>query len=190
MYDHYNLSLDRNSRSGLKTFQVENVESAVRNNLEFSQLVVNFEMQRSHPFHTMTLFLPILALTILAPVGLILPGQYYQPSSSNSWIWEISFNIVNSVNSGEKMSFQVTILLADIIYVEIVRSTVPIFDSLVQTPLLMSFVAISITLLCFCLLLTTHTLYLYHCPEYEARNFSKSEARVSRDLANVSLLFN
>ena len=88
------------------------------------------------------------------------------------------------------MSFQVTILLADIIYVEIVRSTVPIFDSLVQTPLLMSFVAISITLLCFCLLLTTHTLYLYHCPEYEARNFSKSEARVSRDLANVSLFFN
>ena len=34
-------------------------------------------MQRTEPFYTMTLFLPILMLTILAPVGLILPSKPY-----------------------------------------------------------------------------------------------------------------
>ena len=94
------------------------------------------------------------------------------------------------MSSGEKMSYQVTILLAEIVYMDMLRSTVPVFENLDfdETPLLLVFFAISITLLCFCLLLTTGTLFLYHCPEYEARNFSETEAKVSRGIAKVSFI--
>ena len=68
----YSIPLDDN----WKIISVRNITSTVRNNLNFSQIVVTFEMQRSHPFHTMTLILPILVLTILAPIGLILPGIF------------------------------------------------------------------------------------------------------------------
>ena len=54
-------------------------------------------------------------------------------------------------------------------------------------PLLMTFFVISIGLLCICLLVTASTLFLYHCPVYEARNFSRTEARISRAIAEVGL---
>ena len=84
------------------------------------------------------------------------------------------------------MGVQITLLLAEIIYVDIMQSIVPIYDSYGQTPLILMFFAASITLLCICLLLTTHTLFLYNVNDYEARNFSKTEAKVSRDLAKAS----
>jgi len=100
----------------------------------------------------------------------------------------IMLKTINLVDAGEKMGLQITVLLADVIYVDILQSTVPIFDSLGNTPLILMFFAVSITLLCICLLLTTHTLFLYHCPEYEARNFSRTEARISRGIAKVTFL--
>ena len=136
-------------------------------------------MQRNEPFYTLTLFLPILILTVLAPIGLILPGRRHEV------LWELCLNFDILVDAGEKMGLQITVLLADVIYVDILQSTVPIFDSLGNTPLILMFFVVSITLLCICLLLTTHTLFLYHCPEYEARNFSRTEARISRAIAKV-----
>ena len=87
------------------------------------------------------------------------------------------------VDAGEKMGLQITVLLADVIYVDILQSTVPVFDSYGNTPLILNFFIVSIILLCICLLISTHTLFLYHCPEYEARNFDKTEARISRGIA-------
>ena len=84
------------------------------------------------------------------------------------------------------MGVQITLLLAEIIYVEMMQSIVPIYDGYRQTPLILLFFAASITLLCICLLLTTHTLFLYHVTDYEAGNFSETEARVSRTLAKAS----
>lgn len=57
------------------SYNVETVTSVVRNNLQFSQLVITFDMQRNDPFFSLTLFVPILILTVLAPIGLILPGN-------------------------------------------------------------------------------------------------------------------
>ena len=88
------------------------------------------------------------------------------------------------VDAGEKMGLQITVLLADVIYVDILQSTVPVFDSYGNTPLILNFFIVSILLLCICLLISTHTLFLYLCPEYEARNFSRTEARISRGIAN------
>ena len=76
------------------------------------------------------------------------------------------------------MGLQITILLADIIYVEILQSTVPVFDSYGNTPLILTFFIVSIILNCICLLISANTLYLYHCPDYEVRNFSRTEARI------------
>ena len=77
-----------------KLVQVKTVTSVVRNNLDFSQIVVTFNMQRNEPFYTLTLFLPILILTVLAPIGLILPGRNHQFNSGTifklryfSWCW-------------------------------------------------------------------------------------------------------
>ena len=84
------------------------------------------------------------------------------------------------------MGVQITLLLAEIIYVEMMQSVVPIYDSYGQTPLILMFFAASITLLSICLLLTTHTLFLYHITDYEAGNFSETEAKVSRALAKAS----
>ena len=109
---------------------------------------------------------------------------YYQVETT-SLIQELYLNFDILVDAGEKMGLQITVLLADVIYVDILQSTVPIFDSLGNTPLILMFFVVSITLLCICLLLTTHTLFLYHCPEYEARNFSRTEARISRAIAKV-----
>ena len=147
-------------------------------------------MQRNEPFYTLTLFLPILILTVLAPIGLILPGKGHvtcRMLDLYHYIF-IMLKTIILVDAGEKMGLQITVLLVDVIYVDILQSTVPIFDSLGNTPLILMFFAVSITLLCICLLLTTHTLFLYHCPEYEARNFSRTEARISRGIAKVTFL--
>ena len=84
------------------SYRIENVTSLVRNGLQFSQrgflmipslyndiesdcenlakLVIDFEMDRNEPFFSLTLFVPILILTALAPIGLILPGLYSNDS--------------------------------------------------------------------------------------------------------------
>ena len=81
------------------------------------------------------------------------------------------------------MGLQITVLLADVIYVEMLQSTVPVFDKYTDTPNILFFFVVSISLLCICLLISTYTMFLYHCPEYEARNFSRTEARISRGIA-------
>ena len=112
------------------SYNVETVTSVVRNNLQFSQLIVTFEMQRNDPFFSLTLFIPILILTVLAPIGLILPGKYYAIQE-----WISLKNIL--VDAGEKMGLQITVLLSDIIYVDILQSTVPVFDSFGNSPLIL-----------------------------------------------------
>ena len=164
------------------SYSVQPVTSLVRNNLQFSQLVVTFDMQRNSPFFTLTVFVPILLLTVLAPVGLILPGYKLSlVSFSTSWCLSMIITSLLKVflaDAGEKMGLQITILLADIIYVEILQSTVPVFDSYGNTPLILTFFIVSIILNCICLLISAHTLYMYHCPDYEVRNFSRTEARI------------
>merc|ERR1739838_1288584 len=106
--------------------------------------------------------IPILVLTLLAPIGLILP-----------------------VESGEKLGFQVTLLLTVVIYIDYLQNNIPVFDSLGKTPNLLLFFVIMILLMTLSLLVTTHTLFLYHVNSYESQNFSKSEASVSLVLAKL-----
>ena len=110
------------------------------------------------------------------------------------------------------MGLQITVLLADVIYVDILQSTVPVFDSFGSSPLILrlvlksvpwryvfsknliqkfrlrlktqkSFFIVSIVLLCVCLMVSTYTLFIYHCAIYECKNFSRTEAIISRAIA-------
>ena len=104
------------------------------------------------------------------------------------------------------MGLQITVLLADVIYVDILQSTVPVFDSFGSSPLILrmvlksvhcdiyrriclktlkSFFIVSIVLLCVCLMVSTYTLFIYHCAIYECKNFSRTEAIISRAIANM-----
>ena len=56
------------------------------------------------------------------------------------------------VEAGEKMGLQITVLLSDIIYVDILQNTVPVFDTFGNSPLILSFFIVSIVLLTVCLL--------------------------------------
>ena len=46
-----------------------------------------------------------------------------------------------------------------------------------------SFFIVSIVLLCVCLIVSTYTLFIYHCAIYECKNFSRTEAIISRAIA-------
>ena len=60
------------------SYQVIPVTSVSRNGQKFSKLIIDLNLKRNQPFYTLTLFVPILVLTILSPIGLILPGSFKQ----------------------------------------------------------------------------------------------------------------
>ena len=64
-------------------YYVEEVTSLI-NKKKFSTLHINFMMKRNESYYSLTLFIPILVMTILSPCGLVLP-----------------------VDAGEKISLQV-----------------------------------------------------------------------------------
>ena len=44
---------------------------------DYSAIDVKFGFERNSPYYTMTLIIPIITLTLLAPLGLIIPGKYF-----------------------------------------------------------------------------------------------------------------
>ena len=77
------------------------------------------------------------------------------------------------------MGLQITVLLTMIIYVQVLQTNIPVFDSYANTPMILVYFIITILMICFCLLLTSLTLFLYHVNEYESKNFSRMEAKLS-----------
>lgn len=56
------------------------------------------------------------------------------------------------MKSGEKMGFQITLLLTTVIYVEYMSSNIAVFDSVERTPNILKFFLINIGLLCLSLI--------------------------------------
>ena len=83
------------------------------------------------------------------------------------------------------MGLQITVLLTMVIYVEILQSNIPVFDTYGNSPLILIYYIVTIMMICFCLLLSTHTLFVYHVNEYESKNFSRTEAKISLGIAKV-----
>ena len=59
---------------------------------------------------------------------------------------------VFSVESGEKLGFQVTLLLTVVIYIDYLQNNIPVFDSFSQTPNLLIYFVVLILLMTFSLL--------------------------------------
>ena len=81
------------------------------------------------------------------------------------------------------MGLQITILLTMVIYIDLLQDNMPVFDHYGNSPLLLNYFIVTIFAICLCLLVSTHTLFLYHIPEYEAGNFTAQEAKTSISLA-------
>ena len=54
-----------------------------------------------------------------------------------------------------------------VIYVELLQNNIPVFDSYGKTPLMLIYFIATIITICVCLLVSTHTLFLYHVNSYE-----------------------
>ena len=83
------------------------------------------------------------------------------------------------------MGLQITVLLSMVIYVDFLQATVPVFDAFGSSPNVLNFFIVAILMLCVCLLVSTHTLFIYNVSEYESKNFSKTEAKISIGLAKM-----
>ena len=106
-------------------------------------------------FYTITMFIPIVVLTLLCPIGLILP-----------------------VESGEKMGLQITLLLTLVVYIQILQETLPTFRGYHNSPVILNFFVVTIISCCVSILLSTWTLYLYHVESFEVWNYGRMEAKI------------
>ena len=106
-------------------------------------------------FYTITMFIPIVVLTLLCPIGLILP-----------------------VESGEKMGLQITLLLTLVVYIQILQETLPTFKGYHNSPVILNFFVVTIISCCTSILLSTWTLYLYHVESFEVWNYGRIEAKI------------
>lgn len=57
-----------------------------------------------------------------------------------------------SVESGEKLGFQVTLMLTVVIYIDYLQNNIPVFDSIGQTPNLLVYFVVLILLMTLALL--------------------------------------
>ena len=102
------------------------------------------------------------------------------------------------MNSGEKLGFMITLMLTSVIYVEYMQISIPVFDTIGETPFLLRLFLATVILLALSLLgmspllviielrsnsVTVVTLFFYHISGYELINFSRTEARISIALA-------
>ena len=101
------------------------------------------------------MFIPIVVLTLLCPIGLILP-----------------------VESGEKMGLQITLLLTLVVYIQILQETLPTFKGYHNSPVILNFFVVTIISCCTSILLSTWTLYLYHVESFEVWNYGRMEAKI------------
>ena len=62
-------------------FEIVDAQSII-NKKYFSQLTIKFALTRAEPYYTLTMFVPIMVMTQLAPIGLILPGNIVLKSDS------------------------------------------------------------------------------------------------------------
>ena len=130
-------------------YKVKSLASTVRE--DFSTLQVKIGLKRNSSYYSLTLFVPIMVLTVLTPVGMIMP-----------------------IEAGEKIGYQITLLLTMVIYVEYLQTRVPVFDSLSQTPHLLTYFVVIIILLCIELLSKSLFISTETQPSYNAHSVSLS----------------
>ena len=100
-------------------YKTGETESQLRNNELISTLNIYLQNRRYKPFVDLTLYTPIYVLMILLPLGVLIPGTNFMTYSLEHFF---------SVQSGEKMGFQITLLLATFFYVSYFQENMPTFS--------------------------------------------------------------
>ena len=69
------------------------------------KFTIDFNLRRNQPFYSLTLFIPILVLTLLSPIGLLLPGKTQTISSRYSDIIILSWRWWKNGTSDNSFAF-------------------------------------------------------------------------------------
>ena len=77
------------------------------------------------------------------------------------------------------MGLQITVMLTIVIYIDVIQNSIPVYGSIMETPLLLSNFVTTTCLLTACLLVSTRTLFLEHVQLYEVCNFTRQRAKDS-----------
>ena len=109
-------------------------------NTTYSAISVKIAFERMETYYLLTLIIPILALTVLSPTGLILPGKKFKAPFKSNFIF-------CSVDSGEKLGTMITVLLTVVIYIEYIQTSIPVFDTIGATPHLLRLFLTTVVLL-------------------------------------------
>ena len=84
--------------------------------------LVKFAFERNSPYYTLTLIIPIVTLTLLAPIGLIIPGKFsifstttdhFQSIREKNWVSKSHFcSQLSSTSITYRIIFRFSIQLA------------------------------------------------------------------------------
>ena len=121
------------------------VEERLADSVEVSTIVVNMIFERNTPKLNLTLYVPILILLALFLGSILIPSKllHYENRALIVWPPNDRQNIF-SVASGEKLGFQITLLLASYIYFDVFQDLLPPFEKTVNTPAALIFFVILI----------------------------------------------
>ena len=126
----------------------------------YSTMTMTLKLSRYKNYFEVTLFIPVIVLAVLSVAGLLLPAS-----------------------SGEKMGFQVTILLALVVYIEIIRDSVPIWANRGDVPIVIWLFIITVIVNAWCCLVTCLSLFMHFIDDDHLFNYNSVIAKLTRYIA-------
>lgn len=129
---------------------------------DFPTLTVTLSLERLTPYYTLTVTLPVVFVVVIANLGLIIPGD-----------------------CGEKMGMQITTLLTLVVFLQVLQTSMPVWDHFRNTPKIIEFFSVSIGVVTLSLLITAVSLNMHYMAEDEVWNMGAKVASVAIFIANL-----
>ena len=117
----------------MHSFQVSHkaVDERLADSVGVSTIRVDLTFERNTPKLNLTLYVPIFILLALFLGSILIPSKFFQNRADTDGL---PFNILYSVASGEKLGFQITLLLSSFIYFDVFQDLLPPFERTTDTP--------------------------------------------------------
>ena len=96
----------------------------------------------------MTMVLPVIAVTVMATMGMLLPAD-----------------------SGEKMGLQITLLLTLVVFIQLLQDEVPFWQLYQNTPKILVYFVVVMGTMSFTIIVSVWSLYLHNMNDQELHNF-------------------
>ncbi|CBY10896.1 unnamed protein product [Oikopleura dioica] len=128
----------------------------------YSLVRVYFLLERHTVYYEVTLFIPIVCINLLVCLGLWMP-----------------------ISCGEAAGFQVTLLLALILYLDLISTTTPVFDSIGKSPRLLILFLITTIASVVAHIIITFSMWKQSCDDDTLRNLSPFKCKFTQKTAKV-----